>query len=195
MSDPSYSHEAEDNFRPYSKIYRWEVIAGLCLMNGYRYGAELGVSHGRFTTFLCSHIPDMKMIAVDLWDEQPQNEGRGPGAETFLRKDGWYHSEKLENLKKHCARQFPGRVDIRQQHSVEAAKGVKDDSLDFVFIDADHTYEGALADILAWTPKVRKGGTIAGHDYNDKWPGVIQAVKETGPAVVTHDSVWLRVKK
>lgn len=165
-------------------------------MNGYRYGAELGVSHGRFTTFLCSHIPDMRMIAVDLWAEQPENEGsERPGSETFLRKDGWYHSEKLQNLRVHCAQQFPNRVDIRQQHSVEAAKGVGDETLDFVFIDADHTYEGALADIQAWTPKVKFGGAVSGHDYSDKWPGVIQAVRETGNAVLTHDHVWIRVKQ
>ena len=62
-------------------------------------------------------IPDMRMIAVDLWDEQPQNEGKGAGAETFLRRDGWMHNEKLEGLRTHCAMHYPGRVDIRQQHT------------------------------------------------------------------------------
>jgi len=36
---------------------------------------------------------------------------------------------------------------------------------DFVFIDADHTYESVKKDILAWYPKVKKGGIIAGHNY------------------------------
>ena len=178
-------------FRPYHKILRWEVIGGFCLVHGYRYGAELGVSHGRFTSYLCSLMEDMKMIAIDLWAEQPNNSG----PQTFERKDGWYHDEKLEGLKKHCAKYFPGRVDIRQQHSVEAAKGIRDESLDFVFIDADHSYEGCLADILAWTPKIKIGGMIAGHDFNDRWPGVQRAVKETGKAALTHDSVWIRFKQ
>jgi hypothetical protein len=182
-------------FKPYHKIMRWEVIGGLCLFHGYRYGAELGVSHGRFTSYLCSLMDDMKMIAVDLWDEQPGNEAKGPGAETFLRRDGWYHEEKLATLKKHCASVFPGRVDIRQQHSVEAAKGVQDESLDFVFIDADHTYEGCLADIEAWTRKVKIGGMISGHDFSNPWPGVMRAVRETGPFIKGADSVWLRFKK
>jgi predicted O-methyltransferase YrrM len=39
-----------------------------------------------------------------------------------------------------------------------------DDSLDLIFIDGDHTYEGALADItIAWR-KLRPGGWMLGHD-------------------------------
>ncbi len=178
-------------FKPYQKTMRWEAIAGLCLFHGYRYGAELGVSHGRFTSYLCSVMEDMCMIAVDLWDEQPEN----PGPETFERKDGWYHDEKLAGFKKHVAQFFPGRIDIRQQHSVEAAKGVQDETLDFVFIDADHSYDGCLADIQAWTPKVKRGGMVAGHDFNTRWDGVMRAVKETGPFIMGPDSVWLRFKK
>jgi hypothetical protein len=183
-------------FKPYQKIMRWEAIGGLCLFHGYRYGAELGVSHGRFSSYLCSLMEDMRMIAIDLWEEQPQNaKSADPGAETFLRQDGWFHSEKLENLKKHVETHFPGRIDIRRSHSVEAAKGVQDETLDFVFIDADHTYEGCLADILAWTPKVKFGGMISGHDYSDRWPGVMKAVKETGPAILGPDSIWIRTRR
>src|SRR5690606_11229810 len=49
--------------------------------------------------------------------------------------------------------------------SVAAAKHVPDGSLDFVYIDADHSYAGVRADIAAWRPKIRAGGIIAGHDY------------------------------
>ena len=34
----------------------------------------------------------------------------------------------------------------------------------FVFIDADHSYEGVKRDIVAWHPKITPGGVIAGHD-------------------------------
>ena len=60
--------------------------------------------------------------------------------------------------------------------SVFASTLYTDKSLDFVFIDADHRYEGVLADIKAWLPKVRDGGIIAGHDYD--WEGVFKAVNE-----------------
>lgn len=49
--------------------------------------------------------------------------------------------------------------------SIEAAAQYEDDSLEFVFIDADHTYEAVKKDVLAWLPKVKSGGILAGHDY------------------------------
>lgn len=72
-----------------------------------------------------------------------------------------------------------GIVNVSWAGSVNAAKHQADGSLDFVFIDADHTYESVLADIDAWLPKVRSGGILAGHDYvNAPWSGVIRAVTE-----------------
>lgn len=40
-----------------------------------------------------------------------------------------------------------------------------DESLDFVYIDANHKYEFVKKDLEMWYPKVRKGGVFAGHDY------------------------------
>jgi SAM-dependent methyltransferase len=61
--------------------------------------------------------------------------------------------------------------------SIDASKLYEDDSLDFVFIDASHEYEDVKADILAWLPKVKIGGILAGHDY-DTFEGVNRAVNE-----------------
>lgn len=49
--------------------------------------------------------------------------------------------------------------------SVDMAKNFEDDSLDGVYIDADHKEAAVRADLAAWVPKVKKGGFIAGHDY------------------------------
>lgn len=67
---------------------------------------------------------------------------------------------------------------IYQGYSVVAASLYESESLDFVFIDAGHTYEEVKEDIEAWFPKVKKGGYIGGHDYCTFWGGVIQAVSE-----------------
>jgi predicted O-methyltransferase YrrM len=58
------------------------------------------------------------------------------------------------------------------------AAGLVKDGLDFVFIDAAHDYENCKADIQAWLPKVRSGGTLAGHDFDGTFPGVVKSVKE-----------------
>ena len=64
--------------------------------------------------------------------------------------------------------------------SVSAAKQFTDRSLDFVYIDADHSYESCLADINAWHPKIRVGGILSGHDYHN---------------TITHSRVQCHVKK
>ena len=63
--------------------------------------------------------------------------------------------------------------------SMEAVKKIEDGSLDLVFIDADHRYEAVKEDIIAWLPKIRKGGIISGHDYDyPRYRGVTEAVDE-----------------
>ena len=179
-------------FKPADKMrtMRWHAVGGLCLINGYRKGAELGVSQGRFTMFLCAIMHDMEMIAVDLWAEQEAREGV-ECAETY---SGWDHEGNYQRFKQNCAEYFAGRVDIRRMDSSSAAASVEDESLDFVFVDADHTYEGAKRDIEAWLPKVRIGGMLCGHDYN--WPPVKKIVDEKFPERgLMSDNVWVHFRK
>lgn len=62
--------------------------------------------------------------------------------------------------------------------SFDRIKEFSDNSIDFAFIDANHTYEFVSRDIAAILPKMKKGGVLAGHDYNLHHPGVMQAVNE-----------------
>jgi predicted O-methyltransferase YrrM len=51
--------------------------------------------------------------------------------------------------------------------------------VDLVFIDGDHSYEGASGDIEVWLPHIKEGGLMVFHDYNEKtWPTVVQAVDD-----------------
>jgi len=69
------------------------------------------------------------------------------------------------------------KFDLVVGDSAEAADKFEDKSLEFVFIDADHNYEFVKKDILAWLPKIKEGGVLAGHDYL-YFVGVKQAVDE-----------------
>jgi cephalosporin hydroxylase len=60
--------------------------------------------------------------------------------------------------------------------SLAIAPLVADDSLDFVYIDADHNYDAVLADIRAWLSKVHARAFIGGHDYD--LPDVQRAVAD-----------------
>lgn len=57
-----------------------------------------------------------------------------------------------------------------------AAAAWTDGPVDFLYVDADHSYESTYADLQAWWPHVRVGGLVAGDDYdNVMYPGVKQA--------------------
>lgn len=74
--------------------------------------------------------------------------------------------------------------------SIETAQWLKADGgkcatswpFDMVYIDGDHSYEAAKADIEAWWPLVSQKGIIGGHDFDDQHPGVKEAVTEFADA-------------
>lgn len=79
-----------------------------------------------------------------------------------------------------------------KSRSVEAAAQIPYSSLDFVFIDGDHSYEAVRDDIKAWLPRVKKGGWIGGHDYATE-DGVTKAVNEAFKEITGRpdSSIWL----
>lgn len=74
-----------------------------------------------------------------------------------------------------------GPTVLCQADSAEAASLHEDGSVDFCFIDADHTEAAVRRDILAWLPKLRPGGILAGHDID--CPSVHAAVTATVGAI------------
>jgi hypothetical protein len=52
-----------------------------------------------------------------------------------------------------------------EKFSMDALEDFEDESLDFVYIDANHADPWVTEDITEWAKKVRKGGVVSGHDY------------------------------
>lgn len=63
------------------------------------------------------------------------------------------------------------RPDLQSQilvmPSPAAARYIHDAFCDVVFIDGHHSTEAVASDLRAWMPKLRRGGTMCGHDGND----------------------------
>lgn len=79
--------------------------------------------------------------------------------------------QRLSHLRK--------KVTFLQNYSNKAHVFFDDNSIDVLYIDANHTYEYVKDDLEYWYPKVKDGGFICGHDYNHKnFPGVTKAVHE-----------------
>ena len=71
----------------------------------------------------------------------------------------------------------------------------RDSKIDYLHIDADHTYESVKKDLELYLPKVKNGGIIGGHDYTDNWVEVRQAVDEVfgSPDRKYDDGSWIKV--
>lgn len=80
-------------------------------------------------------------------------------------------------------------VPIRQP-SARASMLFADASVDWVFIDGSHIFEHVSKDIHLWTPKLRSGGIISGHDYVADCPGVLKAVDSRFPQRSVEDKIW-----
>lgn len=145
---------------------RWREMPLLFRDLGFTKGAEIGVYRGRFSTTLCRPNPELALLAVDSWDAYTNY------------KD--YNAEDLREAFRVAKERTAGHnITLVKARSVEAAQRVPDESLDFVFIDANHDYEYVVEDIAAWSKKVRPGGLVCGHDYvvNTEFNfGVIEAV-------------------
>lgn len=74
-------------------------------------------------------------------------------------------------------------VGLFESDSIEASDHFEDGSLTGVFLDADHSYNGVVADIKAWERKVGPEGVFCGHDYIGDWVEVRKAVDELLPDI------------
>lgn len=162
------------------KRFNW--LKRMIKERGYTNGAEIGCARGRTTSYLLKKCPTLSLICVDLWGPAP----KGNGGTQYKKWD-------FDNIYKGFLRSVAshnGRVRIIQSLSWEAASLIEDESLDFVFIDADHEYDSVKKDILAWAPKVKTGGTVCGHDTH--FSGVMKAIKELIPnhKLVGIDHMW-----
>ncbi len=88
----------------------------------------------------------------------------------------------LEAAARVCFKDCTGLDSARFLHNADsslAAERYEDRSVDFCFIDADHTEAAVKADLAAWLPKMKPGAILAGHDID--FPGVRAAVLSVFP--------------
>lgn len=127
---------------------------------GFKKGAEIGVEQGNFSLMLLK--ADLKLYLIDPWVSH--------NGEMLKTDKGVIKSEQriidqfYLNTQKKVAPYFG--TEIIRKYSMEAILDFEDESLDFVYIDGDHQFESVVNDIISWSKKVRRGGIVAGHDYD-----------------------------
>jgi len=144
-------------------------------------GCFLGRSACCFGELIRASGKRLTLLAIDPWP-YTMDFGNSDIIEGLF--ESFYANVRQSNLTKII-------VPLRCE-SVRAASFVAND-LSAVFIDGDHAYESCRDDIASWLPKVRPGGILAGHDFNDKdFPGVVKAAREAfGESLRVMGQSWI----
>lgn len=134
-------------------------------------GVEIGVEKGFFSQVICQTNPMIKLYCVDPYV-------------SYRKYRDHTRQQKFDIFRLKARSKLRGfNVKFIQKFSIDAVKEFEDASLDFVYIDANHSYEFVIQDITEWAKKVKPGGIVAGHDYirrkgQEHLYGVVQAVDE-----------------
>lgn len=134
--------------------YGRDNMAELFAELGFTRGVEVGVRDGGYSEVLCKAIPNLKLYGIDPYEPHQ-------GYRDHVRKSTFeaFEHEAHDKLDK-----YPNYTFVRD-YSAAAAEKFDDGSLDFVYIDGDHSFYNATQDIELWSKKVRPGGIISGDDY------------------------------
>lgn len=143
---------------------------------------NIGAGSGTSGLAFLESRDDLTLITVDIQDES------SPFGCLYAEREV-IHAAGLYHLLENHWFQFCGDSKVIGRNS-------KAESVNMVFVDGEHSYEGCKSDIEAWLPIVKSGGIIAVHDYQKHmilpsedglhadgphpkpWPGVDQAVDE-----------------
>lgn len=142
-------------------IYRRYVAS----VRGPSVAVELGAWKGRSTCCMGVEIANsgkpITFYTVDLWDAF--------GEDAHLADPDVKARRLFEVFEANIA-PVAAHVNVIRSDSAAAAERFADGSVDFLYVDASHSYDGVLRDLVAWFPKVRTGGVIAGDDWCFQFP-------------------------
>jgi len=130
-------------------------------------GVEVGVWLGDYAARILDRSELRRLHCVDSWAKMDDYRDR---------RDDEYDPQDYDRCAANLSR-FGDRANMIRAMSPQAAEQFADASMDFVYLDANHSREAVEKDIRAWAPKVRPGGILAGHDIMQSYhPGLTDAV-------------------
>ena len=137
-------------------------------------GAEVGVMQGYHSLSILTNIPSITLFYL---------------VDPYLGLTPFDGDESIKNLAKETLEAFKEK--IRWVYK-EFERCTLDDiayPLDFIYIDAKHSYECVKQHLLLSAKLVKKGGVISGHDFG--WTGNGGGVQKAVTEYVTENKVSL----
>jgi predicted O-methyltransferase YrrM len=130
-----------------------EDLAQLFAALDFKVGAEIGTEYGLYAETLCKANPELELHCID----------------SYLAYKGYREHKsqvKLDGIYRQAQQRLaPYNVKFHRLLSSAAYTDFRDGSLDFVYIDGNHSLLHVIEDLCYWVPKVRAGGIVSGHDF------------------------------
>ena len=152
--------------------YYYGVFSKVINENNFKNCAEVGIGYGFHAKQILENTDVEKLYLIDPMKFYPND----AFAVDVIKYGGF---EKLvKNIKLHLSEYEKRYTWFRQTSLTINNSQIQDESLDAVFVDADHSYEAVSRDLPFWWKKLKKGGWLLGDDYNSCHPGTTKAVNE-----------------
>ena len=153
---------------------------------------EIGSWKGRSAIYIAVEIinlnKNIKLYCIDTWEGSREHNLDESVVNKTLYEEFLQNTLPVKNV-----------INGIKASSIKISKVFCEEFFDFIFIDASHDYEDVKNDLVAWYPKVKKGGVFAGHDYQPYWDEVQMAVDEFATknnlTIKTQEECWIIEKK
>lgn len=146
----------------------YKPLAELINTHNLKVGVEIGCAYGNLAEHLLDNTGLKRLYSVDPYTFYTAM----PGLENQEDYDCMYNYVVGKMYPKHS-----NRFSLRRTTSESALTGFKEEEIDFVFIDGDHSYEAVKKDIELYSTLLKPGAILSGHDIT-VFEGVDRSVKE-----------------
>lgn len=142
--------------------------------------AEIGILRGHFSAKIYEALSPSLYYMIDPWRVFPS---------AVYEDYREYEQSHWDAICEKVRDKFEGEPGIRilRTTSLEAAAQMPPASLDFIYLDGNHSYEAVREDLPAWYRILKPGGIMAGHDWD--LPGVRKAVEEFREGLILQGAV------
>jgi len=129
-------------------------------------GAEIGTARGHNTRNIFQNLNITQFYCIDPYTP-------------YVGARGIPHKEYVSTYAraKQVLRKYHDNILFLKMTSKEATKKIHS-TLDFIYIDGNHSYEVVKQDLESYYPLVKKGGVMGGHDFTVFYWEVCKAVIE-----------------
>lgn len=143
--------------------------------------AEVGVATGEFSKRILDATQPEELHLIDPW----QFQDRPDYLADINNVEHQEQEQRFQSVQSTFSMEImKGTVKIHRQFSEDAAKSFQPGSLDWVYLDAMHTYDAVLADLKLFQSRIKKGGFFLCDDFTnnavarDMSFGVVEAVRD-----------------